>query len=132
MVHDKVRVIVDHRNWKEAKIIEKLYNNPRSVIIETADGQVFRRNIGHIHKTQAKIPRSKTITVPTSNSTTSDVIDLPIIAASPIKSPNQSNIETKTILHSPAPLTNQQMTHITTGLKTRAGRLIKQPIKLNL
>ncbi|XP_062526842.1 uncharacterized protein K02A2.6 [Bombyx mori] len=48
---DRIRHKVGHRQWEGARVIEKPNDHPRSIIIKTDKGQIFRRNIGHIHNT---------------------------------------------------------------------------------
>lgn len=51
---DSVRLKTGHREWIGAKIVKET-PYPRSVIVETNDGKLFRRNTFHLHKTKASI-----------------------------------------------------------------------------
>lgn len=65
-VNDKVTMQTGHREWKPAKVVEKT-QYPRSVIVETAKGNRYRRNTHHLRKTKADI-KDPDIIWPSSNS----------------------------------------------------------------
>lgn len=49
---DKVRIQVDHRQWKGAEVIRQ-GDNERQMIVKSTDGQIYRRNTSQLHKTEA-------------------------------------------------------------------------------
>lgn len=63
-LNDKVRHKVAHRQWEGARVIEKPESLPRSVIIQTDQGQILRRNFSHLHKTQADLASSNRVVLP--------------------------------------------------------------------
>lgn len=60
-INEKIRHKVAHRQWEGARVIEKPEGLPRSVIIQTDQGQILRRNFSHLHKTQADIPSNRVV-----------------------------------------------------------------------
>ena len=54
-IGDKVQMQTNHRNWCNGTVI----NNtpyPRSLMVQTANGSIYRRNTHHLRKTRAEIP----------------------------------------------------------------------------
>lgn len=129
-VNDKVRLKVGHRQWKGAKVIEKPDGLPRSVIVQTDQGKVFRRNISDIHKTQATIPVRDNVVVPTNlKPTTQEPQNTP-----PSSSPQPISLTPKTdsSTTTPATTTQQHITPTQILYKTKSGRPVKPVVKLNL
>lgn len=65
-IGEKVRLQVGHREWTGAEVIDKA-NTPRSYIVQTPHGQIYRRNSSHLHSTKANIipPVEVQATLPT-------------------------------------------------------------------
>lgn len=63
-VGDKIRLQKSHRNWTGATVMATA-EKPRSFIVRTDAGQIYRRNTSQIHKTRANMERSSS-PIPTS------------------------------------------------------------------
>lgn len=131
-INEKVRHKVAHRQWEGARVVEKPEGLPRSVIIQTDQGQVLRRNFSHLHKTQADITSNR-VAVPETKYTDEPALQqVPAQEQSPAvpkshpastsSSPNTSNHFQKSNLAQPA----------TAPRSSRFGRIIKPVNRLNL
>ncbi len=86
------------RYWQPA-IVERKHETPRSYVVQTQDGQTYRRNRRHLLKTAEPLPvmqpnmydfepepKSKQVVVPTTNSGQSSNHENPVLSArSPVK-----------------------------------------------
>lgn len=54
-LNEKVRLQKGHRDWVSARVVDHT-PNPRSVIVETSNGNRYRRNTIHLQRTSANIP----------------------------------------------------------------------------
>ncbi|XP_026736437.1 uncharacterized protein LOC113499995 [Trichoplusia ni] len=131
-INEKVRHKVAHRHWEGARVIEKPEGLPRSVIIQTDQGQILRRNFSHLHKTQADITSNRVVVPETKYTDEPAVQQVPAqeqspavpksLPASTSSSPNTSNHSQKSDMAQPA-----------TALRTsRFGKIIKPVNRLDL
>ncbi|OWR53151.1 putative transposase [Danaus plexippus plexippus] len=130
-INEKVRHKVAHRQWEGARVLERPEGLPRSVIIQTDQGQILRRNFSHLHKTQADITRNRVV-VPdikyTEEPTTQQVPSPQSPAAlesqptSTSSSPSSSNHMLESTLTQPS----------TAPRSSRYGRIIKPVNRLDL
>lgn len=131
-INDKVRHKVAHRSWEGARVVEKPEGLPRSVIIQTDQGQILRRNYSHLHKTQADITSNRVVVPETKYSDEPAVQQVPAQAQSPAvpkslpaathPSPSTSNHMQKSNRAQPA----------TAPRSSRFGRIIKPINRLDL
>lgn len=132
-INDNVRHKVSHRNWQGAKVIDVPKNLPRSVIIQTDQGQILRRNFSHLHKTQADIKSNK-VAVPETK------YDEPVVQQAPAQAQAQSQIMSESLpasrQSSPSTSSHTVEANLTQPAKisqsSRFGRVIKPINRLNL
>ncbi|CAG4931717.1 unnamed protein product [Colias eurytheme] len=136
-INDKIRHKVAHQHWEGARVIEKPKNLPRSVIIQTDKGQILRRNLSHLHKTQADIPSNR-IAVPETKYTEEPVVQqMPAQTQSPgvpATTPTTTHpSEMREMLSSNNTQSSNMVTQPATAPQvSRYGRPIKPINKLNL
>ncbi|GBP93646.1 hypothetical protein EVAR_66892_1 [Eumeta japonica] len=76
-INEKVSHKVTHRQWEEARVVEKPEGLPRSVIIQTDQGQILHRNFNHLHKTQADVTSNRVVVPETKYADESAVRQVP-------------------------------------------------------
>lgn len=103
-IDDRVALQTGHRQWVTGNIVD-VDVAPRSVLVRTDEGRVYRRNTIHLKETKAKVP------TPTRLSTS-------LSQGEEVNSPTEPTETTK--------LTENR------AVTTRSGRLIKPPVRLNL
>ena len=121
MEGEKVRVRVkDH--WQPAVVVGR-HNNPRSLIVETADGNTYRRNRRHLLKTrEMTFPQTRSVDM----EGVYPVNSTPAETDRPMPSPTQSP------LHSPATTPLKETVTPTVNRdepvkRSRCGRPIRPP-----
>lgn len=127
-INDKVRHKVSHRQWEGARVVEKPEGLSRSVIIQTDQGQILRRNFSHLHKTQADITSSKVL-VPETKYTNEPAVQ-------PVPAQEQSPAVPESLPTSPSTSNNIQKPNLaqpsTATRSSRFGRIIKPINRLDL
>lgn len=124
-VKDNIAIQVAPKNWVSGEVIEKL-QEPRSYKIRTTSGKTFRRNSHHLRKCKARIPDEPKLSL----GFPEEVIP-PISSADAVG--DMAGIDNAdTVLTSVIAGNNQSSNDIPNPVVTRAGRIIKKPIKLNL
>lgn len=84
-------------NWQPAVVMRK-HDNPRSAIVQTPDGNTYRRNRRHLLKTrEITFPQSRSVDVEDFYSVTSTLAEtdrpMPPHALSPVQSPVTSSLK---------------------------------------
>lgn len=131
-VNDEVRLKTGHRQWKGSMVIEKPDGLPRSVLFRTDQGQVFRRNIGDIHKTQAEISARNKVVVLT------DLTPAGQESANTLRSPSSSQPicptppKTGSSMSTTGTPTQQHSAPSQTLYRTKSGRPVTPLVKLTL
>lgn len=136
-IGDKVRLQQSARKWTGATV-SKTTNEPRSFIIKTDDGRVFRRNTSQLHKTQAKFDRVSDVVTnisPTKITATANAPPVHISTQSvntPPRLHNNDGVQqTAPNINNTAALPAQEAV-IPAPVYTRYGRQIKKVVKMNL
>lgn len=112
-IGNKIRLQTGHKEWTGAEIVDKA-NSPRSYIVQTPDGKIFRRNSSHLHTTKANITTTEEIspevqtssTTATQNNTIDQSPNEEIITTSPVRTKTRStdpstNPSTNPMVHQP-------------------------------
>ncbi|XP_055922736.1 uncharacterized protein K02A2.6-like [Eupeodes corollae] len=68
---EKIRIQQPNRNWISGTVV-KPANTPRSYMVQTDDGSIYRRNSSHLHKTirATVVPQKYVMIDPTADKTT--------------------------------------------------------------
>ena len=103
---------------------------PRSVIIQTDQGQILRRNFSHLHKTQTDITSNRAVVPETKYTEKPAVQQVPAQAQSPAV---PKSVPAST--HSSPSTNHKQKSNLPqspTVRRTRSGRIIKTVNRLDL
>lgn len=136
-VGDQVRLQQGNRDWTGATVTSKT-NAPRSYILRTDAGQIFRRNSKHLHATQAKIERPSSIILRAHSPSPSQINTRRNASDSPRPRPTEEFQPAASSSHQPPPknsVTNQHRPNRESApisVYTRSGREVKRPEKMNL
>lgn len=121
MEGEKVRVRVKG-NWQPAVVVRR-HDNPRSVIVQTPDGNTYRRNRRHLLKTrEMTFPQSRSVDVEDFYSVTSTLAETDRPMPSHAQSPVQSSV-TSPLKGTVTPTVNREEP----VKRSRCGRPIKTP-----
>lgn len=127
-IGDQVLHQVSRRNWKPAEIIEVL--NSRSMKIRDRRGKVYRRNTIHLRKTEADVPTDiRQTALPNNKEVHDEVIDNPIVHSEQMQS---DEVDQSAGGQSPSPDCTNQSSSTHQQYRTRSGRSIKRPDRLDL
>lgn len=118
---DKVRMQIGHRDWIGAKVIEKT-QHPRSVVVETVNGNQYRRNNHHLHKTKADI-KSPTVIWTNENQTSTESQSPENVNTEKSSDINQPIIDNEPTVSDASPA--ERIPIEPNVIKTRSGRTVK-------
>lgn len=130
-VGDQISMQKGHRDWCSGKVIEKS-SHPRSFMIQTSNGSVFRRNTHHLRKSSAQIPQDIASNVDTPKPPETTNASRMSVGVSTGKINEQSIVQPTDISvkdnENPSGSTVQTSNHGTQPIVTRYGRVVK-PVK---
>lgn len=135
-IGEKIRIQTGHRQWKEGVVTEKY--SSRSLLVKSADNQILKRNTSQLHHTKSNWATQEHTVIP--NNTSPIEQQTPTIASksSPTNNNEQNIVENPHFPNVEAPSTAmtpivmQPTTRSPSQNRTRSGRTIKKPDKLNL
>lgn len=140
-VGDKIRLQTSARNWTGATILRET-DKPRSFMVKTDSGKVYRRNTIHLHHTQAKFDSDPEVVwqdnqpTPSNLGQTPTSTNLESAISTNQNKPHISFSQTNTLpLLSPAAkprIEQAQSPPETQKVFTRSGREVKKIVKMNL
>lgn len=121
---DRVQLQVGHRDWCSGKVIKKPVDQPRSVIVQTDDGRIFRRNRSHVRKSASNADRNDQLPI-TNHSPAESSYSVPESLDSP-----QNPLASTTAVPEQTPVTIPATAPGPQPVVTRYGRVIRPVLKL--
>lgn len=123
---EKVRVRVKN-NWQPATVVRS-HDKPRSLIIETPDGGIYRRNRRHLLKTrEMTFPPSQAPDIEDCRSVDSTPAEAYSPVQSPAQTPRKVSVTPSAYRHSPRKDTVTQSQNGEQVKRSRFGRVIRPP-----